>query len=146
SRIDLIAAVVEDFYDRYDQWVMDVNPVPGAGWLVRERERVSRCLHFIEREPLSAMVFLNQQKDPEVAAVESRRLRAHLEMAVANVESAQHKGEIPPHIDPMIACAMTMGGIREVMAQIISNRFNQNHDLTLDHIMTYIAGAMDIRD
>jgi AcrR family transcriptional regulator len=144
SRIDLIAAVVDAFYDDYDQQVMTIQPLPEANWLTRERERVSQCLDFIAREPLCKFVLLNQQKDPLVAAVENNRLNAHLDLAIKNVKQAQRKGEIPHSIDAPTACAMTMGAMRQVMVQILNGRIKLNRNKTLDQVMCYIAAGMGL--
>ncbi|MBB6520446.1 TetR/AcrR family transcriptional regulator [Pseudoteredinibacter isoporae] len=146
SRTDLIAAVVDDFYDQYDQWIIDINPLPGADWLSRERARVERSISFIRKHPLAKVVFLNRQKEPLVAAVESRRLAAHLQLAIENVLLAQSRGEIDKNIGAYVACPMVMGGIRELMVQLLSNSPHLTSDSTqlLDQTMAFIARAMGL--
>ncbi|GAA6151157.1 TetR/AcrR family transcriptional regulator [Pseudoteredinibacter isoporae] len=146
SRVDLIAATVDDFYDQYDQWIIDINPLPGAGWISRERARVERSISFIRKHPLARVVFLNRQKEPLVAAVESRRLAAHLALAIDNVRLAQEKGEINKSIDAYVACPMVMGGIRELMVQLLSDSPHLKSDTThlLDQTMAFIARAMGL--
>lgn len=144
SRVDLLAAVVEEFYDRYDHWVMDHNPLPGGHWAARERERMQRGIHFIHHDSLAPVVLLNRQKEPEVSEVEVRRLKAHLELSISNVQQAQTKGEIPRYINPQVACPMVMGGVREVFVQSLEHRYGQNKQALLDEIMLFICRAMDI--
>lgn len=146
NRVDLIAAVVDAFYDRYDQWVMEFNPLPGASWLERETARTQRSLHFLQKDPLAPIVLLNQQKEPQIAAVENRRLNAHFELAVENVQLAQQRGEISLDLDANIACAMTMGGIRQVSIQMLNPDYPLSTKQCLEQIMFYISGAMKIND
>lgn len=146
SRTDLIAATVEDFYDQYDQWVIDINPLPGADWISRERARVERSISFIRKHPLAKVVFLNRQKEPRVAAVESRRLAAHLQLAIENVLLAQERGEIDSNIDAYVACPMIMGGIRELLVQLLSDspQLNKDSNKMLDQTMAFMARAMGL--
>ncbi|WP_299981462.1 TetR/AcrR family transcriptional regulator [uncultured Pseudoteredinibacter sp.] len=146
SRTDLIAATVEDFYDQYDQWVIDINPLPGADWISRERARVERSISFIRKHPLAKVVFLNRQKEPLVAAVESRRLAAHLQLAIENVLLAQERGEIDSSIDAYVACPMIMGGIRELLVQLLSDspQLNKKPHKMLDQTMAFMARAMGL--
>lgn len=144
SRVHLIAAVVEDFYDRYDHWVMDINPLPGATWMQRERERMQRSIHFNHNDSLAPIVLLNRQKEPEVSQVEVRRLSAHIELSINNVKLAQDKGEIPEYVKPQIACPMIMGGVREVMVQSLEGRCELSKSEMLDEIMLFIGRAMCI--
>lgn len=144
SRVDLLAAVVDEFYDRYDHWVMDHNPLPGGHWAARERSRMQRGIHFIHHDKLAPVVLLNRQKEPAVSEVEVRRLRAHLEMSIDNVKQAQKKGEIPGFINPQVACPMVMGGVREVFVQSLERRYGSNKQALLDEIMLFICRAMDI--
>ena len=46
SRAGLIAAVIEDFYERHDAYVMEVNPAPKASWAEREKFRIQREIGF----------------------------------------------------------------------------------------------------
>ncbi|WP_299770245.1 TetR/AcrR family transcriptional regulator [uncultured Pseudoteredinibacter sp.] len=146
SRTDLIAATVEDFYDQYDQWVIDINPLPGADWISRERARVERSISFIRKHPLAKVVFLNRQKEPLVAAVESRRLAAHLQLAIENVLLAQERGEIDSNINAYVACPMIMGGIRELLVQLLSDspQLNKDPNKMLDQTMAFMARAMGL--
>lgn len=146
SRTDLIAATVDDFYDQYDQWVIDINPLPGADWISRERARIERCISFIRKHALAKVIFLNRQKEPQVAAVESRRLAAHLSLAIENVQIAQNKGEIDPAINAYVACPMVMGGIRELMAQLLTNnaQLSSEPPELLNQTTDFIARAMGL--
>lgn len=146
SRVDLIAAVVDDFYDQYDQWVMDINPRPGASWIQREEARTERSISFLRKHKLASVILLNRQKEPQIAAVESRRLQAHLQLAIDNVRLAQSKAEIPTDIDPEIACPMIMGGIRELLSQMLAHAeqpaFQQPRLMT--QMTAFIARAMSL--
>jgi AcrR family transcriptional regulator len=94
SKAGLVGAVVEDFYDRYDRSVMEPNPVPGADWPKRERERTARAVAFHYQEPLAPVVLSRLHLEPGVAVIEARRLARHIEAAAHNLTLGQERGEI----------------------------------------------------
>jgi AcrR family transcriptional regulator len=120
SRGGLIAAVVEAFYDRYDAEVMDVNPSPGSRWAEREHRRVQMAVDFHYREPLAPIVLSRLGGEPEVAAVEARRLARVVEIGTRNVALGQAEGEIPKSLDPNITVAMMMGGLHAALGQALA--------------------------
>jgi len=120
SRGGLIAAVVEDFYDRYDAEVMDINPLPGGRWRERERKRVEMAVDFHYREPLAPIILARLGGEPEVAAVEARRLSRVVDIGTRNVALGQAEGEIPSNLDPNILVAMMMGGLHAALAQALA--------------------------
>lgn len=142
SRVDLIAAVVDNFYDQYDHWVMDHNPLPGGSWLNREQARIERSISFLNTQALAPIVLLNRQKEPQIATVEARRLQAHLELAIRNVELAQSKGEIDININPAIACSMVMGGVRELLVQILMQQVPLTGAPLVEQVMEFLSRAM----
>jgi len=144
SRVDLIAAVVDNFYDQYDHWVMDHNPLPGGSWLNREQARVERSISFLSTQALAPIVLLNRQKEPQIATVEARRLQAHLELAIKNVELAQSKGEIDININPAIACSMVMGGVRELLVQILMQQVPLAGAPLVEQVMEFLSRAMGL--
>jgi AcrR family transcriptional regulator len=83
SKSGLIAAVVDDFYERYDKSVMDVE-FEGVRWIDREELRVQGMVEFHYNEPLAPIVLSKLDRDPAIAQVEalvgcrgiSRKVRA----------------------------------------------------------------------
>lgn len=120
SKAGLIAAVVEDFYDRFDARVMAINPQPGVDWGRREQRRLEAMVAFHYAEPLSPIVLARLSREPEVAAEEARRLQAHIELAAQNIALAQKRGEIPASLDPHLLGAMILGGLRQGIGQALA--------------------------
>lgn len=120
SKAGLIAAVVEDFYDRYDAEVMDINPLPGADWPHRERERVRRAIDFHYREPLAPIILSRLSREPEVAAVEARRIGQQVSIGTRNVKSGQKEGLIPAHLDANLLVAVMMGGLHRALGEALA--------------------------
>src|SRR5918997_4537727 len=72
SKAGLLAAVVGDFYVRFDAEVLEIDPAPGAPWAERERRRTEMVVAFHYDEPLTPILLARLARDPEVAAVEAR--------------------------------------------------------------------------
>jgi AcrR family transcriptional regulator len=119
SKAGLVGAVVNDFYDRYDRSVIEPNPVPGADWAKRERERTARAVAFHFRDPLAPVVLSRLHLEPGVALIETRRLARHIEAAARNLSLGQERGEIPRELDVRLAGAMVLGGIRQALAEAL---------------------------
>lgn len=139
SKNGLIAAVVEDFYDRYDGAAMDGNPLPGAAWPERERVRVERVVDFHYRDPLAPVILSRINREPEVAAVEARRVGRHVALGTENVRLAQLAGLIPKRLDPNLLVAMMMGGLHQALSAALLRNPRPARDWLVDEIWTSIA-------
>src|SRR5918997_524092 len=122
SKAGLLAALVGDFYVRFDAEVLEVDPAPGAGWAERERRRTEMVVAFHYDEPLTPILLARLARDPEVAAVEARHLRVQVARGAQNIARGQRDGEIPEDIDPGIAAALVLGGARQVMVEVGARR------------------------
>ena len=144
SKAGLIAAVVEAFYDRYDAAVIDLNPLPGGGWTSRERKRLERLIDFLLGEPLAPLVFDRLSAEPEVAAVEARRLARHIALGARNMAGAQGKGEVPASIDPHMRVAMIMGGLRHAAGQFLRQSPPPDRDRLVEELWSFAAMASGV--
>lgn len=146
SKAGLVAAVVEDFYDRYDAVVNMPNPAPGAGWGAREKRRLEALVAFHYAEPLSAVLLTSLWREPEVATVEARRLAAHIDIGVRNIRNGQAHGDIPAHLDPRLLVAMIMGGFRQAMVQALAERPRPKPKRLTEHLWDFVAALARLRD
>lgn len=146
SKQGLIAGVVEDFYDRYDAVAMDINPLPGAAWPERERVRVELVVDFHYREPLSPIILSRLSREPEVAAVEARRVGRHVALGTANVRAAQKAGVIPRQLDPNLLVAMMMGGLQRVLGEALDRNPRPPRDWMVAEIWGSIAALARLPD
>jgi AcrR family transcriptional regulator len=141
SKAGLLAAVVEDFYDRYDAAIIDANPLPGAAWAERERLRVERLVDFMLAEPLAPLVLTRLSAEPEVAAVEARRLARHLSLGAANIAGAQAKGQLPAGPDPRLRIGMIMGGLRQAIGQALAGPEAWSREALAAELWSFVAMA-----
>ncbi|MBP7066133.1 TetR/AcrR family transcriptional regulator [Ferrovibrio sp.] len=145
SKAGLVAALVEDFYDRYDARVMAVNPQPGADWGRREKLRLEAMVAFHYAEPLAPIVLARLNREPEVAAVEARRLQQHIELAAHNIALAQLRGEIPLRLDPHLLGAMILGGLRQATGQALAQPERPDQARLAAQLWDFIAGMAQFK-
>jgi AcrR family transcriptional regulator len=142
SKQGLLAAVVDDFYDRFDAVVIEPNPAPGATWGEREHERTRLAVEFHYDEPLAAVILGRLAREPEVAAIEAERLARHIDAAARNIEIAQGRAEIPADLDAGLAGAMVLGGLRQAIGAALNRPQPPPRAELTEHIWRFIAAAV----
>jgi len=146
SKAGLIAAIVEDFYDRFEAAVMDVNPKPGAGWAERERLRLERMVAFHYGDALAPLVLGRLSREPEVAAVEAARIAGHIALAADNIELAQQRREIPSDLDAHLLGAMILGGLRQAIGQALAMPHRPARERLAGQLWQFIAGTARLQE
>lgn len=146
SKAGLLAAVVGDFYVRFDAEVLDVDPAPGAGWAERERRRTGMVVAFHYDDPLAPIVLGRMQRDPEVAAVEARHLRVQVARGTQNVVRGQRDGEIPEDIDAGIAAALILGGVRQALVEVMARRERPPREGLADQLWRLVVAAVRCKE
>jgi AcrR family transcriptional regulator len=146
SKAGLLAAVVDDFYDRVDAAVFDLDPVPEGTWGERERKRTELAVAFHYDDPLAPIVLSRLAREPGVAAVEGARIDRHIEAATRNLERGQERGEIPRELDPELVGAMVLGGIREVLRHALQRDPRPPRQAVTDELWRFIVAAVRFTD
>lgn len=121
SKSELIAAVVDDFYERYDTSVMNAE-LDGEHWADREEKRVRMIVEYHYSDPLASIILSQLSRDPVVAQVEARWLSAHVAKGARNIAKGQRDGDISDSIDPGLAAAMILGGLRQAIVHALARK------------------------
>lgn len=145
SKAGLLAALVDAFYERYDQAVMQRNPLPGAGWAARERARLEATVEFHYADPMAPLILTRLSREPDVAAVEARWSGRHIDLAVHNLRLAQARREIPAELDPILMAAFIIGGLRQTIAAALMRPDRQPAEVLVQQIWTFIAATVRLR-
>jgi AcrR family transcriptional regulator len=146
SKAGLVAAVVDDFYDRLDAAVFDPDPAPGGTWAERERKRTELAVAFHYDDPLAPVVLSRLAREPRVAAIEADRVDRHVRAATKNLQRGQQRGEIPPDLDPELVGAMVLGGIREVLRHALQRDPRPPQRAVIDELWRFIVAAVRFND
>jgi len=105
SKAGLVAAVVQDFYDRLLAEVAAADD-RALDWATREHRRTANSVAFHYREPIAPILLTLLSREPEVAVVETKLMTQLVENAAKSVARGQRQGEIPSDLDPRLTGAM----------------------------------------
>jgi AcrR family transcriptional regulator len=120
GRDGLVGAVVEDFYDRYEERVFARRDVPGDTWPVREALRLEREIAFFYDNPLGRAVACGLLREPAATQVDAARTRAHGQEAARNIRAGQRAKELSPGIDAGLAGAAIIGAVRALLSEALA--------------------------
>lgn len=142
NRAGLIGAVVDDFYTRYRNEALEVNPAPGAPFGVREKRRTELTVGFHYRDKLARVILSNLHLDKEVVQEEMAHLEEMIELAAAVMQLGIRRGELAADRNPALMAAMIIGGMRHVIATSIA--IGAPEDEAVRQLWKFIAGVMGI--
>ena len=121
SKSGVIPAVVDDFYERYDASVMNIE-IAGEHWAAREEKRLKMIVEFHYRDPLAPIILSELSRDPVIAQVEARWLATHIAKGARKIANGQRDGDIASSIDPELAAAMILGGLRQTIVHALARK------------------------
>jgi AcrR family transcriptional regulator len=129
NRSGLLLAVVEDFWNGYDEAVADVHRIPDAEWPEREYERLRRTVDFLLDHPLASVVLGHLEADAAVHEVDQARLQRHIHGAAVNIRRGQAAGEIAKTVNAELVAAIIVGGLHQalVLALTAKRAPNRKH-------------------
>ena len=145
SKAGLVAAVVDDFYDRLLAEVAAADDRE-LDWATRERRRTANSVAFHYREPLAPIVLTLLAREPEVAAVETRLIARLIQDAARSVQRGQRQGEIPEDLDPRLIGAMLIGGFRVALAEALSRKRRPPEKLVVEEVWRFVVGGVRFTD
>lgn len=141
SKAGLLSAVVADFYDRYDA-VVNRRLRRDTPWWVRERQRTADVVRFHYDEPLAPLVLGRLAAAPEVAAVAAERLGALVRRGARNIAIGQSRGEVSRDLDPELAAAFVLGGVRQTLAAALAREPRLPRDAVAREAWSLVANAV----
>ena len=114
SKDGLVAAVVEEFYERY---ALIANArFRGETWSEREVQRVRAVVRFLIDEPFTRTLFGPLGRSSAVVDAESRCMAELIARGARNIAQGQADGDLPRQADPQIAAAFVLGGLRQALS------------------------------
>lgn len=143
SKAGLLAALVDDFYTRYDAAAMAAVPATG-NWGERMRHHIRAGIEYMYQDPLGAALLGRLGASAEVSAAEARRQMASTERAVGNLRRAQQRGDIAPVIDVEIAGAVIIGAVRQVLLRVFQMPERPSADTVATELWATIATVLGI--
>ncbi len=122
SKSGLIAALVDDYYDRFHSQVLELYLNDKGDWAVHERLRLKLGVQFHYNEPLAPVLHSTFVRDPVVAKKETERIDGVIELTARGIIRAQKRGELSSAIDPELAGAAMFGAMQLVFAKALDRK------------------------
>jgi AcrR family transcriptional regulator len=141
NRSGLLVAVVEDFWNDYDEAVADIHRQPDADWPTREHERLRRTIDFLIDHPLAPVVLGHLEGDAAVHVVRRERLKRHIRGAARNIRRGQDAGEITASIDADLVAAIIVGGLHQALVLALTAQRSPNRK-RLANMLWEAVGAL----
>ncbi len=141
----LVAAVVDRFYDRYEQAVFSTPAPADARWLDHEASRIEAEVAFLFGEPLSRRIVGGTPTEPAAAHADGLRLRRHIDLAARNIEHGLRRGEISVAVEPRLAAAAIIGGLRSCLAVALADGSAMQPDQVVDTVTSISAALITSR-
>jgi AcrR family transcriptional regulator len=142
SKAGLIAAVVEEFYNRLDEAAFSGAKLTSESWADRERERIAAYVAFHYHHPFAPLVIGALSRAPEVLDVETAFTNRQLAAGALMLETAQRDGIVPDDIDPHLTIALMIGGIRQALIGSLASEHRSDPEKLTNEIWTFIAAAL----
>lgn len=144
SKSGLVAALVNDFFDRFHAEVLDVDLEAEGDWAHHERLRLERGVRFHYGEPLAAVIYGPLARDPDVARTDAARNAFVVERAARSIRKGQRRGELPVGVDPRIAGAAMFGAMRLVMVEALNRSPRPAPERVIEALWRQVAAAVGI--
>ena len=144
SKSGLIVALVDDYFDRFHQEVMETDFQKYGTWAQSERRRLEAGVRFHYRDPLSVIIHGQLTRDAEVARREAERVADVVDRAARSIRKAQKAGELPAGTDPGMAGAAMFGAMRLVLVEAMSRKPRPSADRIIDFLWRHVAALVHI--
>ena len=144
SKSGLVAALVDEYFDRFHAEVLDLDLDHRGDWARHERLRLEAGVHFHYREPFAVVVYGALARDPEVARREAERIAKVVERAARSIRKGQKAGELPDDVEPGLAGAAMFGAMRLVMVEALSRKHRPPPDRVIDVLWRQVAASVHI--
>ncbi|MGY4480403.1 TetR/AcrR family transcriptional regulator [Bradyrhizobium sp. USDA 3364] len=142
SKAGLIAAVVEEFYERLDQAAFGGATLPATSWAAREKARIGAYVAFHYEHPFAPLVIGPLSRAPEVLDVETAFTARQLAAGARMLEAARRDGIVATDIDPDLTIAMMIGGIRQALIGALAGGQRPDPADLTDDIWAFMAAAL----
>lgn len=142
SKAGLIAAVVEEFYGRLDEAAFSGARLPSESWADRERARIAAYVAFHYDHPFAPLIIGPLSRAPEVLDVETAFTKRQLAAGARMLEAARRDGIVRDGIDPHLAIALMIGGIRQALIGALTRKRRPDPKKLTNDIWAFMAAAL----
>lgn len=128
SKEGLLAAVVDDFYDRLEADVLMTRLDEITDWEQREAERTRRYINYLMDDPLGPVVVSRLALTPAIAGLEAQRWHRLVTVGARNIAEGQRSGQVAADEDSELLAAMVLGAMRAGVTRAMTNTQSIDRD------------------
>lgn len=143
SKDGLIAAVVEDFYARY-QAIANAR-YGGESWAEREIQRTRAVVDFLVEHPFTPTLYGPLGRSSAVVDAESACMAGLIDAGARNIAQGQAEGDLPRQVDPALAAAFVLGGMRQAVAGALVSEEKPDPVALARSVWILIASSLGLR-
>ncbi|MGB5811198.1 MAG: TetR/AcrR family transcriptional regulator [Polyangiales bacterium] len=144
SKAGLVGALVDDFFDRLHEEVLDVDLQDQGDWAQHERIRLESGVRFHYGEPFAAVLYGPLARDPEVCEREAARIAAVVDRTARGIRRAQREGELPVGVDSVLAAAAMFGALRLVLVEAMRRSPRPRPTRLIEILWRQVAASVQI--
>jgi len=144
SKAGLVRALVDDFFDRFHEQVLDLDLEDRGDWARHEHARLVLGVEFHYREPFSRVMHGLLARDPEVARREVERIAVVVDRSARSIRRGQKNGELPVGVDPGLAGAAMFGAMRLVLVEALTRTPRPSARKVIDVLWHQVAASVRI--
>jgi AcrR family transcriptional regulator len=144
SLAGLVSALLDDFYNRLQAEVLDLDLDDQGTWVQHERIRLEKGVQFHYTDPAAVIIYTCLSRNPQVALTENRHIDTVVRSAAASIRRGQKRGELPSSVDPELAGAAMFGAMQRVMVTALGRTPRPRPERIVEVLWRQIAAAVDI--
>ncbi len=144
SKAGLVAALIDDFYDRFHAAVLDRDLDAHGDWATHEYERLELGVRFHYAQPFSCVLHGLLARDPEVARREAERIADVVDRSARSIRKGQKKGELPVGVNPRLAGAAMFGAMQQVLVEAMTHSPRPSARKVIDVLWRQVAASVQI--
>ena len=142
SKAGLLEALVDDFFDRFDQGVFLPDFAEAGSWHDRERVRVEKMVNLFYTDPIARFAVGRLAGEHSVVSVQQSRVEQQVVAAARNIRHGQRTGELDARIDAPMRAALSMGGIHRLLMQALSSEPRPTAERVVEEIVAFTRAVI----
>jgi AcrR family transcriptional regulator len=144
SKPGLVSALVDEFFDRLQTEVLELNMGETGTWAEQERARLVKGVEFHYADPFAVVLYGQLSRDPVVAQTEKDRIDRIVHGTAIHIRRGQRRGELPRTIDAELAGASMFGAMRQVMVIAMQRRPRTPQHVLVDVLWPQVAASVGL--
>lgn len=145
DKLDVFSALVDDFFRRTAQSIEPIDLAPGSpSPRAQLRENLRRVMRMARSNPAMVKIALSTAMGVDAGLDERLRIfyGALRQFMDETLETGQAIGLVREGADRRLMLAMAVGGLKELMLDIVSGELEREEDVLLDEMMAFLERGL----